>query len=56
VGPGQKASGEIVCEMPPESRGHQLDYKPFARGGTYTRTPGDLQFIATAPSHQQRLA
>ena len=49
IGPGQRASGEIVYEVPPESRGLQLDYRPFARGGTYTWTIGELQGIATAP-------
>lgn len=49
ISPGQKASGEIVYEVPPESRGLQLDYKPFARGGTYTWAIGDPQGIATAP-------
>lgn len=34
--PGQRASGEIVYEVPPESRGLQLDYRPFLRGGTHT--------------------
>ncbi len=53
ISPGQKASGEIVYEVPPESRGLQLDYKPFARGGTYTWAIGDLQGIATAPRPQE---
>jgi hypothetical protein len=46
IGPGQKASGEIVYEVPPESRGLQLDHKPFARGGTYTWAIDDLQDVA----------
>lgn len=50
IAPDEKASGEIVYEVPPESRGLQLDYKPFASGGTYTWTIGDLQGIAEAPS------
>ena len=53
VAPGEKASGEIVYEVPPESRGLQLDYKPFARGGTYTWAIGDLQDVATVPRPQE---
>ena len=56
ISPGQKASGEIVYEVPPESRGLQLDYKPFASGGTYTWTIGDLQGIATAPLPEEATA
>lgn len=36
ISPGQKTSGEIVYEVPPDSRGLQLDYRPFLRGGTHT--------------------
>jgi len=53
VAPGEKASGEIVYEVPPESRGLQLDYRPFARGGTYTWAIGDLQDVATVPRPQE---
>ena len=53
IGPGQKASGEIVYEVPPESRGLQLDYRPFARGETYTWTIGDLQGVAKAPQPRE---
>ena len=53
ISPGQKASGEIVYEVPPESRGLQLDYKPFARGGTYTWAIGDPQGIFTAPQPEE---
>ena len=53
ISPGQKASGEIVYEVPPESRGLQLDYRPFARGGTYTWAIGDLQGVATAPQPEE---
>jgi Domain of unknown function (DUF4352) len=53
IGPGQKVSGEIVYEVPLESRGLQLDYKPFARGGTYTWAIGVLQDVATAPNPQE---
>jgi hypothetical protein len=49
IAPGEKASGEIVYEVPPESRGLQLDYTPFVRGGTYTWAIGDLQDVAIAP-------
>ena len=51
--PGERASGEIVYEVPPESRGLQLDYKPFAGGGTYTWAVGDLQGIAPAPQPEE---
>lgn len=53
ISPGQQASGEIVYEVPPGSRGLQLDYKPFARGGTYTWAIGDPQGIATAPQPEE---
>ncbi len=53
IGPGQKASGEIAYEVPPESRGLQLDYRPFARGGTYTWAIGALQDIETAPEPEE---
>ena len=56
IGPGQRASGDIVYEVPPESRGLQLDYRPFARGGTYTWAIGDLQGIATAPEPEPATA
>ena len=53
IAPGQKASGEIVYEVPPESRGLQLDYTPFARGGTYSWAIGDLQGITVAPQPER---
>ena len=53
IGPNEKASGELVYEVPPESRGLQLDYRPFARGGTYTWAIGDLQDVAVAPRPEQ---
>jgi hypothetical protein len=53
IAPGEKASGEIVYEVPPESRGLQLDYRPFARGGTYTWAIGDLKGVAAAPRPQE---
>jgi len=49
IAPGEKASGEIVYEVPPKSRGLQLDYTLFVRGGTYTWAIGDLQDVAIAP-------
>ena len=53
ISAGEKASGEVVYEVPPESRGLQLDYTPFARGGTYTWAIGDLQDVAVAPRPQE---
>lgn len=53
ISPGEKASGEIVYEVPPESRGLQLDYRPFARGDTYTWAIGDLQDVSVAPRPQE---
>ena len=53
IAPSEKASGEIVYEVPPESRGLQLDYTPFARGGTYSWAIGDLQDVAVAPRPQE---
>jgi hypothetical protein len=49
IPPGRKASGEIVYEVPPNSRGLQLDYRPFAGGATHTWTIGDLSGVAVAP-------
>ncbi len=53
IAPGEKASGEIVYEVPPESRGLQLDYTPFTRGDTYSWAIGDLQDVAVAPRPQE---
>ncbi|MDP8901151.1 MAG: DUF4352 domain-containing protein, partial [Actinomycetota bacterium] len=53
IGPGERASGEIVYEVPPKSRGLQLDYAPFARGGTYTWAIGDLQDVAVVPQPEE---
>jgi hypothetical protein len=50
IAPGEKTSGDIVYEVPPESRGLQLDYSPFARGGTYTWAVGDVSDVAEAPA------
>jgi hypothetical protein len=40
LAPGHKTSGEIVYEVPPGSRGLQLDYRPLLRG---LPTPGTLE-------------
>ncbi len=53
IAPGEKASGEVVYEVPPESRGLQLDYTPFARGDTYSWAIGDLKDVAVAPRPQE---
>jgi len=53
IGPGEKASGEIVYEIPPGSRGLQLDYKPLARGDTHTWTIGDLENVPVAPRPEE---
>jgi hypothetical protein len=45
IAPGQKTSGEIVYEVPPETRGLQLDYNPFLAGETYTWYIGDANQI-----------
>jgi hypothetical protein len=41
IAPGQKSSGEIVYEVPPEAEGLQLDYDPFLAGEIYTWYIGD---------------
>ena len=53
ISPGEKTSGDIVYEVPPESRGLQLDYSPFARGGTYTWNIGDVSDVAEAPEPER---
>jgi hypothetical protein len=45
IAPGQKSSGEIVYEVPPESKGLQLNYNPFLAGETYTWQIGDASQI-----------
>jgi hypothetical protein len=37
IAPGDRSNGEIVYEVPPESKGLQLDYNPFLTGRS---TPG----------------
>ena len=38
-------SGEIVYEVPPGSKGLQLDYRPFLRGDTRTWYIGDADAL-----------
>jgi hypothetical protein len=45
IAPGQKSSGDIVYEVPPEAEGLQLDYNPFLAGETYTWYIGDASQI-----------
>jgi hypothetical protein len=45
IAPGEKSSGEIVYEVPPEAEGLQLDYNPFLAGETYTWYIGDASRI-----------
>src|SRR3712207_6029888 len=53
IGPGEKASGEIVYEVPPGSRGLQLDYTPFSRGDTHNWVIGDLRNVPVAPRPEE---
>ena len=48
ISPGQKTSGEIVYEVPPDSRGLQLDYTPLLQGDTYTWYIGDADSLPGA--------
>jgi hypothetical protein len=48
IAPGDKSSGEIVYEVPPESKGLQLDYNPFLIGEIYTWHIGDASRIPGA--------
>ena len=45
IASGEKSSGEIVYEVPPEAKGLQLDYTPFLAGETYTWEIGDASQI-----------
>jgi Domain of unknown function (DUF4352) len=45
ISPGEKMSGEIVYEVPPDSQGLQLDYRPFLRGDTHTWYIGDADAL-----------
>jgi hypothetical protein len=56
IAPGDKSSGEIVYEVPPESRGLQLDYNPFLTGEVHTWEIGDASQIpgfAETPSTEE---
>jgi hypothetical protein len=48
ITPAQKISGEIVYEVPPDSRGLQLDYRPFLTGNTHTWYIGDAKALPQA--------
>ena len=48
IAPGDKSSEEIVYEVPPESKGLQLDYNPFLTGEIYTWQIGDASQIPGA--------
>jgi hypothetical protein len=52
ITPGQKMSGEIVYEVPPDSRGLQLDYRPFLKGDTHTWYIGDAEVLPQAEAPQ----
>lgn len=54
--PGQKMSGEIVYEVPPDSRGLQLDYRPFLQGDTHTWYIGDAKTLPRAKAPQTETA
>jgi hypothetical protein len=56
IAPGDKSSGEIVYEVPPESKGLQLDYNPFLTGEVHTWEIGDASQIpgsAETPSTEE---
>jgi Domain of unknown function (DUF4352) len=56
IAPGDKSSGEIVYEVPPESKGLQLDYNPFLTGEIYSWEIGDAGQIpgsAETPSTEE---
>jgi hypothetical protein len=48
ITPGQKMSGEIVYEVQPDSRGLQLDYRPFLQGDTHTWYIGGVDALPRA--------
>jgi hypothetical protein len=52
ISPGQKMSGEIVYEVPPDSKGLQLDYRPFLRGDTHSWYIGDAEVLPQAEAAQ----
>jgi hypothetical protein len=55
ITPGQKMSGEIVYEVPPDSRGLQLDYRPFFREDTHTWYIGDAEALPKAEAPQAKV-
>jgi hypothetical protein len=54
ITPGQKMSGEIVYEVPPDSRGLQLDYRPFLREDTHTWYIGDAESLPKVKAPQAK--
>src|SRR5215203_3060928 len=56
ITPGQKMSGEIVYEVPPDSQGLQLDYRPFLKGDTHTWYIGDAEALPQAEAPQTEAA
>jgi hypothetical protein len=55
ITPGQKMSGEIVYEVPPDSRGLQLDYRPFLREDTHTWYIGDAEALPQVKAPQAKV-
>jgi hypothetical protein len=54
ITPGQKMSGEIVYEVPPDSRGLQLAYRPFLREDTHTWYIGAAEALPQAKVPQAK--
>jgi hypothetical protein len=54
ITPGKKMSGEIVYEVPPDSRGLQLDYRPFLREDTHTWYIGAAEALPQAKAPQAK--
>ena len=55
ITPGQKMSGEIVYEVPPDSRGLQLDYRPFLREDTHTWYIGAAEALPKVKAPQVKV-
>jgi hypothetical protein len=55
ITPGQKMSGEIVYEVPPDSRGLQLDYRPFLREDTRTWYIGAAEALPQVRAPQAKV-
>jgi hypothetical protein len=55
ISPGQKMSGEIVYEVPPDSRGLQLDYRPFLREDTHTWYIGAAEALPQVKAPQAKV-